>query len=79
MLPKLAPEARTQAIGAIQRFFETERGERLGDLAAGNVLDLFASELGPHFFNLGVLAAKDRLAQVWEGVDEALELLQERP
>ncbi len=76
---KLAPEAQARARAALQSFFSAERGEQLGDLAADLLLEHFVGEVGPELFNLGVRAAKKRLVEVWDGIDEALELVELRP
>ncbi len=79
MQGKLDKNERADAIARLQDYFSKERDEELGELAASLLLDFIEAELGPHFHNQGVRAAKARLAQVWEGLDEALDLLERRP
>jgi uncharacterized protein (DUF2164 family) len=76
---KLDPDARKEAIAKLQQFFRDERDEELGELAASLLLERIETDLAPHFFNLGVRAAKGRLRELWDGADEALELLEQRP
>jgi uncharacterized protein (DUF2164 family) len=50
----LSKEQRTDMISAIKRYFKQERGEEIGDLASGLILDFVIEELAPEFYNLGV-------------------------
>jgi len=52
---KLSKENRNEMILAIKTYFQTEREEELGDLAAGFILDFFMEKLGPEFYNQGIL------------------------
>jgi uncharacterized protein (DUF2164 family) len=72
----LTKDERADAIARIQRYFRDERGEDLGDLAAGMVLDFVVAELEPALYNRGVRDAK-ALAQRFAGsLEEELESLQ---
>lgn len=51
---KISKETRTEMIASIKNYFEKERDEELGDLAAGLVLDFITEELAPEFYNQGV-------------------------
>jgi uncharacterized protein (DUF2164 family) len=51
---KLTKEQREDMISAIKRYFKQERGEEIGDLASGLILDFIVEELAPEFYNLGV-------------------------
>jgi uncharacterized protein (DUF2164 family) len=51
---KISKEIRTEMIASIKNYFEKERDEELGDLAAGLVLDFITEELAPEFYNQGV-------------------------
>lgn len=56
MKPKfeLTKEQKEDMIGSIKGFFEKERDEEIGDLAAILMLDFFIEELAPMFYNIGV-------------------------
>lgn len=41
-------------ISSIQTFFQNERDEILGELAASMILDFIIDKLGPEFYNQGV-------------------------
>ena len=51
---KLPKEQRDQMIRLIQAYFETERGETIGDLAADGVLDFFMTQLSPYVYNQAI-------------------------
>ncbi|HVP94863.1 MAG TPA: DUF2164 domain-containing protein [Methanoregulaceae archaeon] len=51
---KLTPEKRDEMVAAVKNYFLRERGEELGNLAAGLVLDFITEELAPEFYNQGV-------------------------
>lgn len=59
-LPK--PE-RDQAIASIERYFEHERGERIGNIAAGALLGFFLTEVAPVVYNQAIADAQERLQQ----------------
>ena len=42
---ELSREARAQAIQSIERWFEAERDERIGNIAAGALLGFFLKDL----------------------------------
>ncbi|MPM61100.1 hypothetical protein SDC9_107954 [bioreactor metagenome] len=50
----ITKEKRGDMISEIQRYFENEREEELGDLAAGLLVDFIIEKLGPEFYNQGV-------------------------
>jgi uncharacterized protein (DUF2164 family) len=52
---KLTKEKKAELIKIIKAYFEKERDEELGDLAASIFLDFITTEIGPEFYNQGVL------------------------
>ncbi|HAG00482.1 MULTISPECIES: DUF2164 domain-containing protein [Paenibacillus] len=48
---KLAKEQRDLLVEEVRHYFETERGEMIGHLAAEGILDYFAATLGPYIYN----------------------------
>lgn len=48
-------DKRKDMIKEIQNYFENEREEILGELAASLILDFIIEALGPEFYNQGVL------------------------
>ncbi len=59
-LPK---PARSEAIASIQRYFEQEMPEPIGDLPAGLLLNFFLEEIGPAIYNQAIADAQARLIQ----------------
>jgi uncharacterized protein (DUF2164 family) len=72
---ELSPEQRRGAIAAIQRYFENERAESIGELAALLLLDFFAEEIGEVFYNRGVDDAQALLRRQWTALDDELEVI----
>lgn len=75
----LGKQAREDAVRRIQVHFRAERGEELGDLAAGFLLDFVERELGPAFYNQGVRDAAARVNQSQAALAEELEFLEAVP
>ncbi|GAA0590352.1 hypothetical protein GCM10009001_02890 [Virgibacillus siamensis] len=47
-------EKKEEMAETIRGYFETERGEDIGNLAAIMLLDFIVEEIAPAFYNLGV-------------------------
>jgi uncharacterized protein (DUF2164 family) len=58
---ELPKEARAQAIASIERYFQEERDERIGNIAAGALLGFFLHEIGPSIYNQAVAEVQERL------------------
>ena len=63
MAIELSKEARAQAIASIERWFQDERDERIGNIAAGALLGFFLEEIGPSVYNQAVAEVQERLLQ----------------
>ena len=61
MTIELAREARQEAIRSIERWFETHREERIGNIAAGALLAFLLEEIGPSIYNRAVADVQERL------------------
>lgn len=61
MTIELTKEVRTQAIKSIERYFQENMEERIGNIAAGALLSFFVEEIGPVIYNLGVVSVQERL------------------
>jgi uncharacterized protein (DUF2164 family) len=48
---EISKQARTDAIASLQRYFEENMTEPLGNLPAGLLLDFFLEEVGPAVYN----------------------------
>ena len=61
MAIELSKEARAQAVLSIERWFQTERDERIGNITAGALLGFFLQEIGPSVYNQAVAEVQERL------------------
>jgi uncharacterized protein (DUF2164 family) len=61
MAVELSKEARKEAIASIERWFQENRDERIGNIAAGALLAFFLDEIGPSVYNRGVADAQERM------------------
>ncbi len=58
---ELPKELRDQAVRSIERYFQEEREERIGNLAAASLLNFFLQEIGPTVYNRAVADVQERL------------------
>ena len=58
-LPK---QTRAQAISSLQRYFDREMPEPLGELRAGLLLNFILEEIGPLIYNRAIADAQARMA-----------------
>ena len=64
---ELTREARAEAIASIERWFDENRQERIGNITAGALLGFFLQEIGPSVYNKAVADVQERLqARVME-------------
>lgn len=72
----LTDKQRQESIKEIISFFDTERGEEIGYIAAENILEMFLKTTGITLYNKGVEDTKNylrnSLAEVESGIDIAL-------
>lgn len=61
MAIEIPKEARDQAIASIQRYFDANMDERIGNIAAGGLLGFFLEEIGPVVYNQAVAEVQERL------------------
>jgi uncharacterized protein (DUF2164 family) len=59
----LTKQVRADAIASIQRYFEENMPEPIGDMPAGLLLSFFIEEIGPTIYNRGVADAQTRMHQ----------------
>jgi uncharacterized protein (DUF2164 family) len=58
---KLSKEQRADAIDSIQRYFEDNMPEPIGEMPAGALLDYFIEEIGAVIYNRAIADAQARL------------------
>lgn len=71
----LSEKKRQSAIEEIMRFFQKERDEKIGAIAAEEVLDFFLQTVGDEFYNRGVEDAKEAMTNRFGDLDVDLDLL----
>lgn len=67
MTIELPKEARNEAVTSIERYFQENMEERIGNIAAAALLNFFLEEVGPCIYNKAVADVQERLqAQIME-------------
>jgi uncharacterized protein (DUF2164 family) len=57
-LPK---DLHQQAVASLERWFQEERDERIGNIEAAALLNFFLQEVGPSIYNRAVADVQERL------------------
>lgn len=60
---ELSNQVRADAVASIQRYFEANLPEPIGDLPSGLLLNFFLEEIGPAIYNRAIAEAQARLQQ----------------
>jgi uncharacterized protein (DUF2164 family) len=60
---ELSKQARGDAIASIQRYFDENMTEPIGELSAGLLLNFFIEEIGPAIYNQAIADAQSRLQE----------------
>lgn len=63
MTIELPKEVHAQAVTSIERYFQEEHGERIGNMAAGALLNFFLADIAPAVYNLAVTQAQERMQE----------------
>lgn len=58
---ELPKDVRARAVTSIERWFEVNRDEKIGNIAAGGLLAFFLEEIGPSIYNRAVADVQERL------------------
>ena len=61
MTIELTKEAKQTALESIQKYFELNLEQPIGNLAAGALLNFILEEIGPSIYNKGVADAQERM------------------
>ncbi|ARI78861.1 DUF2164 domain-containing protein [Halobacillus mangrovi] len=75
---RLKKEEREYVIARVQEYFELERGEEIGELAADQLVQYMVNELGPFLYNKAIHDSRRMVEQKVMNLDEDL-LSLERP
>jgi uncharacterized protein (DUF2164 family) len=60
---ELSKQARLDAITSIQRYFQENMPESIGNMAAGLLLNYFVEEIGPAIYNQAIADSQARIQQ----------------
>jgi uncharacterized protein (DUF2164 family) len=60
---ELSKRTRADAIASLQRYFNENMSEPIGDLPAGLLLNFFLEEIGPAIYNQTIADAQTRMQQ----------------
>jgi uncharacterized protein (DUF2164 family) len=69
---KFTKEERDVVCRKIQLYFQEELEQDIGQFDAGFLLDFFAEEIGPYFYNRGLYDAQAILESRLENIGEAI-------
>lgn len=72
----LSAEQRTALAGALKEYLESDLDVLLGTFEADDLAEFVIEQLGPWFYNQGVLDARARLSQLMDGIQDELSLLE---
>lgn len=61
MAIEIDKDARKEAIASIERYFEENMSQKIGNIAAGALLGFFLEEIGPLVYNQAVAEVQERL------------------
>jgi uncharacterized protein (DUF2164 family) len=66
-------------VGSIQRYFDAELDQKIGQLPAELLLDFFAGHVGHYFYNRGLYNAQAAFAAKMDDVSDAIYALERKP
>jgi len=69
---EISKQARVDAIASLQRYFDENMTEPIGDLPAGLLLNFFLEEIGPAIYNRAIHDAQGRMQQRVTDLDAEL-------
>ena len=75
-MEQFSKEQKRQIIRLIQNFFQEERDEQVGIIAAENFLDFIDKEIGPYYYNQAIREARRYLQGQMESIDTELLIME---
>ncbi|WEK56015.1 MAG: DUF2164 domain-containing protein [Candidatus Cohnella colombiensis] len=69
---KLPREDKEQIIDKVQAYFEEERSETLGNLAAEQLIDFMIQVIGPYLYNKAISDARVLITEKINQIDDEL-------
>jgi len=76
---KLPKEEKEQIVRSVQQYFEEERSETIGNLAAEQIVDHMLQLLGPYLYNKAIADARAVVLEKISQVDDELYALEKQP
>ena len=61
MTIEISKEARKEAVASIERYFQENMEERIGNIQAAALLNFFLEEIGPSIYNKAIADVQDRM------------------
>ncbi|MFF2093894.1 DUF2164 domain-containing protein [Paenibacillus sp. NPDC058174] len=74
---KLEREQKEALVERVQSFFELERDESIGSIAAEQLLDYMLAELGPYVYNQAIADARKSVMERLQSVEDELYALEQ--
>ena len=68
----LTPEQEREALDALKRFLEDRFELQLGSFEVAEVLELFAKEIAPHYYNRAIFDVQTQLKERFESIESDL-------
>jgi uncharacterized protein (DUF2164 family) len=76
---KFEKEQRAEIVTRIQRFFDAELEQQIGNIPAQQLLDFFTAEIGPYYYNLGLSDAQAAMTRAVDGFNDMIYDLEQQP
>lgn len=73
---KLPKEQKEEIVQSVQAYFEEERSESIGQLAAEQLIDFMIGELGPYIYNKAIEDARMMITGKMAQIDDELYALE---
>ncbi len=73
---KLPKEQKEEIVQSVQAYFEEERSESIGQLAAEQLIDFMIGELGPYIYNNAIEDARMMITGKMAQIDDELYALE---
>ncbi|MDG9881536.1 DUF2164 domain-containing protein [Pseudomonas putida CSV86] len=65
----LAPEQEREALDTLKRFLEDRFELQLGSFEVAEVLELFARDIAPHYYNRAIFDVQTQLKERFESIE----------
>lgn len=76
LMMKLPKEQKDELVERVQAFFELERSETIGSIAAEQLLDFMIKEIGPHLYNHAIKDARKTVVERMQTMEDELYALE---